>query len=184
MAAYCAFQPCRARSSNTRVDPSEHIADAGAAGDLVAAIAVAAAKARTGLLSQVLGPFADRLVAAHAAQHGCGGDGQHGRQGVAPSLRAARIGDIGEESREGTHVLGTQHHLRGSMVVGRVKDGLGQAGLGLGKQGAYKDPLGRLRPWHCNLAGTAKTARITHIHPIGGPVDGAVEIARIDEGLQ
>jgi len=48
-----------------------------------------------------------------------------GRQGVASSLRAARVGDIGEERRSGTHVLGTRHQLRGSVVVGEIEDGLG-----------------------------------------------------------
>ena len=46
-----------------RVDAGEHIADAGAAGDLIAAVAIAAAKTPAGLLPQVLGPFADGLVA-------------------------------------------------------------------------------------------------------------------------
>ena len=82
-----------------RVDAGEHIAEAGAAGDLIAAVAIAATKTCTGLLSQVLGPGADGLIAACPTQHRSGGDGQHGRQGVAAPLRATWIGDIGEERR-------------------------------------------------------------------------------------
>jgi hypothetical protein len=82
-----------------RVHAGEHIADEGAAGDLIAALAVAAAEAGAGLLAQVLGPFADGLVATCPAQHGRGGDGQHHRQGVAPPLGAARVGNVGEERR-------------------------------------------------------------------------------------
>jgi hypothetical protein len=81
-----------------RVDANEHIADAGAAGHLVAPVAIAAAKAGAGLLPQVLGPFADGLVAARAAQHGGSGDGEYGRQGVALSLSAAWVGGIGSFS--------------------------------------------------------------------------------------
>ncbi|MGF1612924.1 MAG: hypothetical protein ACFCVA_03170 [Gammaproteobacteria bacterium] len=39
-----------------RVEADEPVAEAGAAGDFVAAIAIAAAKARTDLLAQVFGP--------------------------------------------------------------------------------------------------------------------------------
>ena len=166
------------------VNAGEHIADEGAAGDLIAAIAIAATKAGAGLLAQVLGPFADRLVAARAAQDRGGGDGQHAGQGVAPSLRAARVGDVGEKRREGTHVLGTQHEFWGSMVVSGIEHGPGQVSLGLADQRADENPLGRLRPGAVALTGTAKATAIAHILPIGGTVDRAVEMAWVDEGLQ
>ena len=49
------------------IDAGEHIADPGAAGDLVAAVAITAAKARAGRLAKVLCPGGDGLVAARPA---------------------------------------------------------------------------------------------------------------------
>ena len=58
------------------IDAGEHIADTGAAGDLVATVAITAAKAGAGGLAEVLRP---------------GGNGQHHRQGLKPPLGAALI---------------------------------------------------------------------------------------------
>jgi hypothetical protein len=41
-----------------------------------------------------VGPIGDRLVTAHATEHGRGGERQHGRQPVASPLGAARIGEV------------------------------------------------------------------------------------------
>jgi hypothetical protein len=86
---------------------------------LLAAIAPAAAKTPARSLAQVLGPFTDRFVAARAAQHRGGGQRQHRGHGIAPALGATWVGNVSEKRRQGTHMLGTQHHLRCSMVVNR-----------------------------------------------------------------
>ena len=70
------------------------------------------------------------------------------------------------------------------MVVGGIEYRLGQVGPCPGNQGAHEDPFGRLRGGAVTCAGTAEAARVADIFPVGGTVDGAVEIARIDEGLQ
>jgi hypothetical protein len=51
-------------------------------------------------------------------------------------------------------------------------------------QGADEDALGRLRLDTVALAGAAKAAGIADILPVGGTLDRAVEMARIDEGFQ
>jgi hypothetical protein len=84
----------------SRIDAREHIANPRAAGHLVAAVAIPAAKARTRRLAEVLRPSGNGLVTARPAQHRGGGDGEHDRQGMAAPLRAARIGHGGEERRQ------------------------------------------------------------------------------------
>jgi hypothetical protein len=36
---------------------------------------------------------------------------------MTPPLGTPWVGNLGEERWQGTHMLGTQHHLRGSMAV-------------------------------------------------------------------
>lgn len=73
-----------------RVDADEHRAQHAAARHPVATRPIATAKAGPRLLAQVLGPLANRLVAAHPAEHRGGGDGQHRGQRMAPALAAPR----------------------------------------------------------------------------------------------
>jgi hypothetical protein len=69
--------------------------------------------------------MADDLVAARPAQDCGSGDGQHDRQGVASPLGSARVRILGEERRQRTRVLGTEHQLLDSVVVVGIEDGLG-----------------------------------------------------------
>jgi len=167
-----------------RVNAGEHLADDGATGHRVVTVAVATAKACPRLLAQVFGPQADGLVAAHPAQGGARGDGQHRGQGMAASLAAARVGDVGKEVRQRHHLFGSQHEVRGSMTVVGIEYGTRQAGLGLGVQRADKNALGGARIKAVARAGAPIAAGVTHIAPVGGAVDGAVKTPRIDEGLQ
>ena len=167
-----------------RVDADEYLAEQGATGHRIAPIAPAATKTPARGLAQVLGPFADGLVAARAAQHRGGGDGQHRRQGMASSLRATWIGYVGEQSRQGTHMLGTDHQFASSMAIARIEYGRAQAGLGAAHQRAHEHPFGLLCGGAVALAGAAKAAGIAHIGPVRCAVDGAVEVARIDKGLE
>ena len=79
------------------VDADQHIAEDRLAGDDVAALFATAAEALERFLSETFGPIGDRLVAAHAAQDGSGGDAQHRGQAMAPSLGAAGIGNLAEQ---------------------------------------------------------------------------------------
>jgi hypothetical protein len=97
---------------------------------------------------------------------------------------AARVGDVGKEVGKTTHMLGGQHDFWGSVLILGVEDGRRQACLGLGVQGADEDALGRTGRHAVARARTAKTAGVSHVVPIGGAVDRAVEVSRIDEGLQ
>jgi hypothetical protein len=56
--------------------------------------------------------------------------------------------------------------------------------LGLGVQGADKDALGGVGGGAIACPGAAKAAGVADIAPVGGAVDGAVEVPRIDERLQ
>jgi hypothetical protein len=167
-----------------RVNAGKHLADDGATGHRVVAIAVATAKACPRLLAQVFGPQADGLVAAHPAQGCARGDGQHRGQGVAPSLAAARVGDVGKKRGQRDHLFGAQHDVRGSMTVLGVEDGTRQTGLGLSVQGADKNALGGARIKAVAASGAPIAAAVAHIAPVGGAVDGAVKTPRIDKGLQ
>lgn len=95
------------------VDACKHIADTGMAGDFLAAVAVATAtaKARAGLLVEVLHPGGNDLVAACPTQHRRR-DGQHEGQWMAPALAAARLGNLGEECQQRTHLCATSSRPR------------------------------------------------------------------------
>ena len=147
-------------------------------------VAVTTAKPRPRLLAQVLRPPADGLIAAHPAEDGARGDGQHRGQRMAPALAAAGVGDVGETSEERKHLVGAQHDLGGSVTILRVENRTRQPGLGVAVQRADKDPLRRRGRAAVAGPGAAKATRVTHLTPVGGVVEGAVEMARIDEGFQ
>ena len=167
-----------------RVDADEHRAQHAAARHPVATRPIATAKAGPRLLAEILGPLANRLVAAHPTEHRGGGDGQHRGQRMAPALAASRIGDIGEERREGTHLLCAQHDLGGSVVVLGGQHGLRQTVLGLGVQWTHEHPFHRARLGAVARAGAPIAASVAHVLPVGCPVARAVEVARIHERLQ
>src|SRR5712691_6552510 len=74
--------PLQSQVELGRIDPGEKIADGELTGHQVLAAGAAAAEALTRLGGEVVGPFGDRLVPAHAAQEGP-------RQRMAPALAAA-----------------------------------------------------------------------------------------------
>jgi hypothetical protein len=86
---------------------------------------------------------------------------------MAPALAAPRIGDVGEERREGMHVLSTQHDPRGSMVVLRAQHGLRQAALGLRLQWARQHLFHGARLRTVARAGTPIAAGVTHALTVG-----------------
>ena len=103
---------------------------------------------------------------------------------MAASLRTARVGDAGEKFWQRLHVGGAEHEFRGSVVVTGIEHGVGQAGLDPTNQRADKHPLGGLCGRAVALASATETARIAHRLPIGGTVEGAVEMAWINKGFQ
>ena len=105
-----------------RVDADENIADDVFTGHQVVTAAAPAAEALARRGRQVVGPLGDGLVPAHAAQDRAGGDGQHRWQRVAPSLAAARIGDVGKEIGQGSHLLGGQHDLGRPHTIGWIEN--------------------------------------------------------------
>ena len=107
-----------------RIDPDEHIADDRQTRHAVVAVSVAALEAPACFLSEAVGPIGDGLVAAHATQGCCGGDGQNGCQTMASALGASRIGDVGEKSGQRLHVLSRQHDFRISCLIKRWQHGL------------------------------------------------------------
>jgi hypothetical protein len=80
-------------------DADEHVADDRLTGHPITAVAVGTAKACPSGLIQIRSPLGDRLVSAHAAQGGRSGNGQHGGQGMTPSLATTRVEDVGKEAR-------------------------------------------------------------------------------------
>lgn len=68
-----------------------------------------------------------------------------------------------------------------------VKSGLFQLCLSLRRQGTENNAFGGLLRGAIALAGTLtrtpEPAGIAHIQPIGGTINGAVKILRIDEGF-
>ena len=77
-------------AERVRVDAGQHLAHDGAAGHLVATVAVTTAKPCPRLLAQVLRPQADGLIATPPTEDSAGGDGQHRGQRVAPNTRIAK----------------------------------------------------------------------------------------------
>ena len=167
------------------VDADEAIANDGLARHEQVPVFAAAAEPLAGLGAEAVGPVGDRLVTAHAAQDCPGGDGQHRRQGMPPPLGAARVGDVGEEVGQHSHVVGGQHDPRVSGTVAGFQQGIGQYGSGIGLQGPDKHLLGR--EGGCAavaLAGSAKAACVAQIGPIRRLVDGALVAFGVDESLQ
>jgi hypothetical protein len=103
---------------------------------------------------------------------------------MTPPLTAAGVGDVGEEIGQGAHLVGGQHQLWGSTAVWGIEEWPRESRLSGGMQGPDEDPLGLSVRAALAGAGTAEAAGITHILPIGGAVERAVEAAGIDEGLQ
>ena len=166
------------------VDAHQHVADDGFAGHGVAPVVASAAEAFAGALGQVVGPLGHGLVAAHAAQGGGGGDGEHSGQGMAPPLAAAGIVDIGEEHRQGAHGVGGKHDSRSSVAVDGVEYGLRQPRSGVRTQGTREDELRGCGGGAVAAVDAAVTARVPEAQPVRCAVDGAAEAGRVDEGLQ
>ena len=82
------------------VHPNHDITNDRFARHPVAPVDPTAAQSLSGFGTEALRPVRYRLVTAHATQDGPGGDRQHGGQGVASSLGAAWIGNVGEEVRQ------------------------------------------------------------------------------------
>ena len=81
-------------------------------------------------------------------------------------------------------MVGAEHEFRSSVVVAGVEHGMRQAGLDLTNQRADEHPLRGLRGRTVALAGAAESARIAHVRPVGSAVEGALEMAWVDERLQ
>ena len=166
------------------VDAHQHVADDGLAGHGVEPVVASAAEAFAGALGQVVGPLGHGLVAAHAAQGGGGGDGEHGGQGMAPPLAAAGIVDVGEEQRQGAHGVGGKHDSRSSVAVDGVEYGLRQPRSGVRTQGTREDKLRGRGGGAVAAVNAAVTAGVPEAQPVRCAVDGAAEAGRVDEGLQ
>ena len=70
------------------------------------------------------------------------------------------------------------------MAIAGRENGGAQAGLGVAHERAHKHPFGLLCGGAVALAGAAKAAGISDIGPVCRSVDGGVEVARIDKGLE
>ena len=106
-----------------RIDADQQAAHRRQAGRAVLAVSAAHAETLQHPGAEVVDPFADRLVAAHAAERRSGGERQHRGQGMAPALAAAGIVDALEESGKGSHLCGAERHLRHSMSQAGVEIG-------------------------------------------------------------
>ena len=148
------------------------------------AVAPAHAEALQRLGAEVVDPFADGLVPAHATQGRGAGERQHRGQRMAPALAAAGVVDAVEERGQGTHLGGAEHHLRGSMAQVRVEMHRTQPGPRGARQRVDEHPL-RARVFAVAVAPAlaAKAAGPPDLDPVRGSVDGAVETRRVDEGL-
>jgi len=89
-----------------RVNADQDIANDGEAGNKVATLFAAAVETLSRLLAKAVSPIRDCLISPHSTQDCPGGNSQNGGKGMAPSLSAAGIGDVPEEIRQGSHVLG------------------------------------------------------------------------------
>ena len=85
-----------------RVDADEHTSHRREARRSVLGVAPSHAEAFQHLGAEIVDPFADRLVAAHATQGRCGGERQHRGKRMASPLAAAGVVDGVEETREGS----------------------------------------------------------------------------------
>ena len=94
-----------------RIDADQQPAHRRQAGRTVLAIATAHAEALQHSETEVVAPFADRLVAPHAAERRGGGQRQHRGERMAPALPAAGIVDALEELGQGAHLCGGERHL-------------------------------------------------------------------------
>ena len=148
------------------------------------AVAPAHVEALQRLGAEVVDPFADGLVPAHATQRRGGGERQHRGQRMAPALAAAGVVDAVEERGQGTHLGGAEHHLRGSMAQVRIEMHRTQPGPCGARQRVDEHPL-RARVFAVAVAPAlaAKAAGTSDLDPVRGSVDGAVETRRVDEGL-
>ena len=165
------------------VDPNHDITNDRFARHQVVPVDPTAAQSLSGFGTEALRPVRYRLVTAHATQDGPGGDRQHGGQGVAASLGAAWIGNVGEEVRQRSHLLGAQHNLGYSLTIGKSKQGLREHGAGIALQRFDEDFFGRVNRVAVALAGAGIAAGKSQIQPVGRTIDGAVE-TWVDEGLQ
>ena len=166
-----------------RVDADEQAAHRGEAGRAVLAVAAAHAEALQHLGAEIVDPFADRLVAAHAAERRGGGQGQHRGQRMAPALPAAGIVNVLEELGEGSHPCGAQRHLGHSMSQAGVEMGGPQPGPRAPAQGMKEHKL-RVRVLAVAVPVAGEAAGASYLDPVGGAVDGAPEVRRVHEGLR
>ena len=166
-----------------RVDADEQAAHRGEAGRAVLAVAAAHAEALRHLGAEIVDPFADRLVAAHAAERRGGGQGQHRGQRMAPTLPAAGIVNVLEELGEGSHPCGAQRHLGHSMSQAGVEMGGSQPGSRAPAQGMKEHKL-RVRVLAVAVPVAGEAAGASYLDPVGGAVDGALEVRRVHEGLR
>ena len=123
------------------VDADEDAAHRRAARGAGVAVAPAHAEALQRLGAEVVDPFADGLVPAHATQRRGAGERQHRGQRMAPALAAAGVVDAVEERGQGTHLGGAEHHLRGSMAQVRGRDARKQPGPRGARQRVDEHPL-------------------------------------------
>ena len=162
------------------IDAHQYVADDGLAGHGEAP----ASEAFPGARGQVLGPLGHGLVAAHAAQGGPGGDAQHGGQGMAPSLAAAGVVDVGEKLRQGAHGVGGDHDSGYSVAVDGIERGFRQPRPGVRAQGTGEDEFRDRGGGAVTAAHAPETARLPQVKPVRRAVDRAPEAGRVDEGLQ
>ena len=167
-----------------RIDPHQHIAEDGLAGNDITFLYVAAAKAFARLGFKVFRPCGDSLVAAHAAQGCASRDAEHNAEPVASAFGAARVWDVVKEVGQRAHLFGSQHDLGFSGTINRVEDGPGELGPRITLHGEDKGQFGRFCIRAVALAGAAEPPRQPQASPVGGAIDRAVEARRINESFQ
>lgn len=96
---------------------NQDVTDGTFAGDALFSVAVVAAKTFSGFWREGLRPIGNCLVAAHAAEHGAGGNGQDDMNRVFSSLGPTRIGDCFETPWKRAHLFGGKFHSRSSLYI-------------------------------------------------------------------
>ena len=165
------------------VDADEQASHRRQARHPVVVVAAAHAEAFQRPGAEVVDPFADGLVAAHAAQRRRGGKRQHRGQRMAPSLAPAGVVDAVEELGQGSHLYGGECHLGHSMSQAGLEMGGPKPGSRAPAQGMNEHELG---PGVLGVAVpvTGEAAGSPDLDPVGGAVDGAPKEPRVDEGLR
>ena len=167
-----------------RINAYQHVADDREARYQVLPAHPAAAKARPCALGKMLGPLGDMPVAARPTEGGGRGDREHYREPMAPSLAAARIGDVLKEGGQGLHLRSGEHQFRSFPHIRGWQMRLAQEGARLAAEAAQEDFLRGLGGVGIPALAAPVAARVPDVQPVGGLIERAAVALRVNEGFE